>query len=280
MTSTALTAFMHAVLGEDAATALMKAGERSSALASVVGPRTVVGWVNLASRWDYNGVVPGLDESFLSFTKNEDGLSGAIAIGDQQLDFENAQPENLAAMMCVGLGCTPDLSKSEDANAVALAQLGETIDLMVKTRVVRLLKAETPQCAKCHKFYSRENVSDRCPHCSEPLEKAELPGRQAKPIGQDAPMGQQAPTPTAPRRMASKGPAQVKMTKSMMERRCSVCESTQFSKGGDFKGCWCLRELGKFAKSERDGDGCVVSFGSEWSKKNIALLLDIVGDKE
>lgn len=278
--TTALTAFMNAVLGEDAALALMKAGERSSALASVVGPRTVVGWVNLASRWDYNGVVPGLDESFLAFTKNEDGLSGAIAIGDQQLDFENAQPENLAAMMCVGLGCAPDLSKSEDANAVALAQLGETIDLMVKTRVVRLLKAETPQCAKCHKFYSRENASDRCPHCSEPLEKAELPGRQAKPIGQDAPMGAQAPVATAPRRMASKGPAQVKMTKSMAERKCSVCEAAQFSKRGDFTGCFCLRELGRFAKAEPEGDGYLVTFGSEWSRKNIQLLLDIVSTEE
>jgi hypothetical protein len=278
--SAAFNLFMQAVLGEDATTALQKAGERSAPLAAIIGPRTVVGWVNLASRWDYDGVVPGHDDSLLRFAKSESGLTGVIAMGESQLDFENAQPENLAAMICVGLGCPPDLLKAETATQVALAQLGETIDLMVKARVVRLLKAETPQCKSCHKFYSIKHEGSCCPHCSTELDKAELPGRQAKPIGQDAPEGQQAPTPTAPRRMASKGPQQVSMTKSMMERKCSVCESTQFTKSGEFKGCFCLRELGTFAKSEPKDDGCLVTFGSEWTKKNIELLLDIVGEKE
>lgn len=267
---------MNEVLGEDATAALSKAGERSESLAAIVGPRTVVGWVNLAARWDYDGIIPGHDESLLRFAKNEHGLTGTVALGERQLDFEHAQPEHLAAMLCVGLGCPPDLAKSEGATQVALAQLGETIDLMVKARVATLLKAEKPRfdctCESSH----CETSGCEC-SCHHRVKKAELPGKAAGAIAPDAPEGQAAPQAKAPRRMATAKPTSVAMTKSMVESRCSVCEATQFAKNGDFRGCFCLRELGRFVKSEPYGDGCVVTFGSEWSKKNIALLLDIVG---
>ena len=266
---------MREVLGEDATTALVKAGDRSEALAAVVGPRTVVGWVNLASRWSYDGVVPGHEGSFLQFQKSEAGLTGAVAMGDQQLDFENAQPEHLAAMLCVGLGCPPDLVKSEGATQVALAQLGETIDLMVKAHLLTLLKSETPRCKNCNKFYSAEEK--KCPRC---LDKAELPGKAAGAIPPDGPEGQEAPQSKAPRRMATAKPTQVSMTKSMSERKCSVCESAQFTKSGELKGCYCLRELARFTKSERQGDGYLVTFGPEWKRSQIQLFLDIVGDEE
>lgn len=273
----ALHAFMHEVLGEDAATALAKAGERSEALASIVGPRTVVGWVNLAARWDYDGSVPGQEGSFLQFQKTEHGLTGAVAMGDQQLDFQNAQPEHLAAMLCVGLGCPPDLAKSEDATQLALARLGETIDLMVKARVATLLKAEAPRCKSCNKFYGAQH--EKCPRCGD-MDKAELPGKAAGAIAPDAPEGQQAPQAKAPRRMATKAPTQVSMTKSMSERKCSVCESAQFTKSGELKGCFCLRDLARFARSEPQGDGYLVTFGPEWKKSQIRLFLDIVGSEE
>ena len=275
--SDALLSFMRAVLGEDATTALMKAGERSEALAAVIGPRTVLGWCLLASRWPYDGVVPGHDDSLLHFKKSEKGLTGIIAMGSEQLDFENAQPENLASMMCVGLGCQLALVKSEGVGPVAMAKLGETIDLMVKARVVSLLKAEVPQCKECHRFFSADDKHSpgKCPHCSK-MEKAELPGQSAKPLTQDAPQSQQAPTATAPRRSATKAPA-VSMTKSMMESRCTLCGSSQFSRSGDFRGCYCLRDLAKHAHSEPYKDGCRVVFGPEWGPKSVQLLLDIVG---
>lgn len=267
---------MSAVLGDDATTALVKAGERSEPLAAILGPRTVVGWVNLASRWDFDGVIPGHDTSYLRFEKTEHGLTGAVALGERQLDFENAQPEHLAAMLCVGLGCATELAKSEDETNLALAQLGETIDLMVKARVATLLKSEPPpRCKGCNKFYSAQH-KDRCPHCSVELDKAELPGKAAGATPPEAPQTQQAPTATAPRRMASKNPM-VSMTKSMSERKCTVCESAQFTKSGELKGCFCLRDLAKFAKSEREGDGYKVTFGKEWSKSQVQLFIDIVG---
>jgi hypothetical protein len=277
MQTDATTSFMNAVLGEDATAALAKAEERSAVLAGVVGPRTILGWVMLASRWDYDGFVPGHDGSQLQFAKSENGLTGIVALGEQQLDFENARPEHLAAMLCVGLGCPPDLSKSEGATQLALVQLGETIDLMVKSHIVNLLKNEpTPRCKSCNKFYSSKH-KDRCPHCSTELEKAELPGSAAKALAPQAPDAQQAPKSTAPNRMATKAPPTVGLTKSMMERKCSVCDASQFTKSGDFKGCYCIRDLAKFAKSERRGDGVVVEFGREWTPSNIQLFVDIVG---
>jgi hypothetical protein len=289
----ALHAFMNEVLGEDATTALVKAGDRSEALAAIVGPRTVVGWVNLASRWSYDGVVPGHEGSFLQFQKNETGLTGAVAMGDQQLDFENAQPEHLAAMLCVGLGCPPDLMKSEGATQVALAQLGETIDLMVKAHLLTLLKAEPKageRCPKCHsKDVRTAPAGVKCGNCgtnyspqegdARETKKAELPGKAAGAIPPDGPEGQEAPQSKAPRRMATAKPTQLTLTKSMSERKCSVCESSQFSKG-ELKGCYCLRALARFTKSEPKGDGYLVTFGPEWSKSQIRLFLDIVGEEE
>lgn len=274
----ALKAFMLAVLGEDAFAALTKAGERSDALCSLLGPRTILGWVNLATRWDYDGFVPGLDDtSALQFTKSEHGITGMVALGEQQLDFTNARPEHLAAMLCVGLGCPPDMKKSEGTGNDALAKLGSSIDLMLTQRVVSLLKAEAPppRCGSCNKFYSSKH-KERCPHCRTPLEKAEMPGKAAAPGAPEPPAGAGAPTAKAPRRMATAKPSQVTMTKSMSEQKCSVCEAPQFRKG-EFTGCFCLRELGRFAKSERVGENYLVTFGPEWSKKNVSLLMHIVG---
>lgn len=306
MTTPAMLSFMNAVLGEDATTALVKAGERSESLANVIGPRVIVGWVNLASRWDYSGVVPGHEASFLQFQKSEHGLTGAVALGDQQLDFENAQADHLAAMLCVGLGCPPDLKKSEGASAPALEALGRSIDLMVKMRVVDLLKAETPRCKGCNKFYSakldscphcdgapacskcdgkkvQQNVAQgedrwRCPKCDgSAMDKAEKPGKAAGALAPLAPVAQTAPVTKQPTRSA-KPPKQIAMTKSMSERKCSVCEAPQFRKG-ELTGCYCLRDLARFTKSEPKGDGYLVTFGPEWGKSHIRLFLDIVGEE-
>jgi hypothetical protein len=266
--------FLQAVLGEDAHAALSKAGERSQPLAAVIGPRTVLGWCNLASRWSYDGTVPGHDDSLLRFEKSEGGLTGIIAIGDRQLDFENAQPANLSAMLCVSLGCSPDLAKSEDATQRALARLGETIDLMVKARVVNLLKAETPRCKACNKCYGVK--LDKCPRCSEELDKAELPGKAHGATAPEAPQTQDAPQAKAPSRMAVKKPTSLNMTKSQMETRCTVCEATQFSKSGEYRGCHCLRDLAKSTTTELKGDGCVVTFGDGWTKSHIRMLMEIV----
>jgi len=266
---TAIDNFMGAVLGEAAYAALQKAGERSRPLAAVIGPRTVMGWANLAARWDYEGTIPGHEDSLLQFTKSATGLTGSIAMDDTQMDFENAAATNLAAILCVQLGCQPDLSKSEGATQVAIAKLGETIDLMVKARVVSLLKSE-PVCKKCHCAMTK----GKCPKC---MDKAELPGKAAGAIAPKAPVAQQAPVPTAPKRMATRAPS-VSMTKSQSTKKCSVCGSAQFTSSGDWKACYCLRELAKSVNCEPTETGYDLTFGDDWSPSHIKLLMDIVGE--
>jgi hypothetical protein len=266
---------MRAVLGEDACQALAKAAERSEALGGVIGPRTVIGWATLAARWDYDGQVPGIEDSQLTFEKGENHqLTGSIRLGQEELEFENATVPHLAAMLCVGLGCQKDFSKSlKDSD---LAGLGENIDLLVKARVVNLLKAmkEISACEECGK--RRYVVVCKCKG-KKKVEKTELPGQQAKPGAPIPPTGFTAPTKTAPKPMQ---PPRVKLTKAMTETKCSVCEASQFDRRGEFKGCYCLRDLARFAKSERDGEDFVVTFSKEWTKSSIALLMDIVGAQE
>jgi hypothetical protein len=272
MPSDSIQVFARSVIGDDAFGALNKAAERAPDLAGVVWPRLVIGWVNLASRWDYDGFVPGHENSLLRFTKSENGLTGSVAIGESQLDFEDACPENLSAILCVALGCTPELAKSE--NSAALAALGASIDLMVTQRVVALLKAEgpPPRCNACSKFYHAK-YKDKCPYCS--VDKTEPPGKSAAPQAPDAQIKPEAPTPNAPKRVAK--PTTISLTKSMAEHKCSVCQAPQVRKG-QFIGCHCLRDLGRFAKSEKNGDRYLVTFDPEhWTKNNVRLLLDIVG---
>ena len=268
-----LDSFMDAVLGSDASNALAKAAQRSATIANIIGPRTIVGWSNLASRWSYDGTVPGLEDSVLRFEKTENGLTGIMSIGDVQLDFEDAQPENLSAMLCVGLKCSPDLSKSEGATVKAMGQLGETVDLMIKVRAVTLLKTEPKcNCKKC------TEAKCKC-HCHD-VEKTELPSKMAAPKPPDEPVGAMAPVATTPRRTAIKKPV-AGMIKSLdlndrhMGTKCSVCDSTSF-RDGEFRACFCLRELAPFVKSEYIDNGVRLTFGDEWSAHARILLKDIL----
>lgn len=231
--------FMEAILGNDAFSALFKAGERYESLSGIINPRAIVGWANLASRWSYDGTVPGIEDSILRFAKSESGLTGFLSIGEQQLDFENANAEHLAAILCVSLGCSTDLYKSEPATFESLGILGQNIDLMVKARVINLLKAE----------------------------ETKKPSKVVIEVQKDLIIKQDT------------SPPQFVMTKSMSESRCTVCESTQFSKAGEFKGCFCLRSLARFVKAECVDDGYLLTFGPEWGKSHIRLLSDIVRNK-
>jgi hypothetical protein len=279
--TTPIRSFMHAVLGEDAATALAKAADRSEALGSVLGPRTIVGWLALASRWDFEGEIPGMPGSNLEFHKNEatDLFHGSVTIANETYDFEHANLTHLAAALSCALGVNGQVSKAlKDSE---LVKLGANIDLLVKMQVVNALrKSNAPDalradCKECGGNGKKDGKP--CPGC---VAKAELPGQAAAPKGPGGPEAPEAPTPTAPSR--SKPPPKapgLKVTKSQAESHCSVCDAPQF-KGDTFTGCFCLRSLGKFAKAEPVEGGYMVAFGSEWTKNNIKLLFDIMGPGE
>ena len=245
--------FIKDVLGDTAAQALHKATEHSQALGSVLGPRVVLGWLSFAGNYGYDGEVPGVSDSTLTFKKSEDGLfNGSLSIGSDGLDFSNASPTQLAATLTVALGGSHPLSKGiKDSDLVGL---GKSVDLLVKSRVVQLLKAAINEGAK-----SGTQATPRGP--LEPI----------------APEGEKKANANQQPKLPSQ--TKIKLTKSQAEKKCSVCEAASFDKKGNFCACacFCLRALAKSASSVATDDGFEVTFGKEWSQNNIRVFLDIVG---
>lgn len=128
--------FLISVLGSDGASALLKAAERRPILECVLVPRTIIAWIGSAVRVNYEGEIPGVENSYISLTKGEhpDRFKGAIAVGDVVHTFEHADILHVAAAMGIVLGVNGQkidpLLKGQD-----LSKLGKSIDLLVAAKV-------------------------------------------------------------------------------------------------------------------------------------------------
>lgn len=286
--------FLQAVLGPDAATALRKAGERHQALSSVIGSRTIFGWLGFASRWGYEGEIPGTPGSWLSLGKTETGLAGEVRMGKNVHTFADADIPLVAATVCVALGA--DLAPDEDLRDDSITKLGQQVDLLITARAAAMAKAEhegmvewpdaeADECPVCGTTTDGEGNCSYCEeeHAKKPIEKGgfEAPGKQAE---QKAPSGAAGggftpPTATTPSRKAKRGKFQAKLTQSQATTKCSVCEEPQFH-GDEFTGCACLRDLAKHVDAEAAGDVYQLTFHEPWTKQDVALLMDIVSGGE
>jgi len=308
---THLNSFLKAVLGADAAGALKKAADRSDSLATVLGARTVVGWVGLASRWGYEGEVPGLPGSYLRFAKSEQGFEGQIRLGKNDYSFKGVDLPHVAAGLSVALGA--DQTPDEDLRDAELAALGQNIDLLLKTQVIKSEGEGDWDHHKPGSYQHSENVGDDCHGCrkpmaadttihtrgweddpeealcdncysksaakSEPLDKFDAPGAAATQKKPSGPVdgGFTAPKATAPMR-AKKKKFGTKLTMSQASAKCSVCDAPQFA-GDVFVGCHCLKDLAKHASATAADGGFFVEFDPAfWSREDATLLLDIVGE--
>jgi hypothetical protein len=230
--------------------------------------------MEFASRWGYEGEVPGLPGSYLHLAKNEGGLEGEVRMGKAQHTFKGADLALAAASVCVALSA--DLPPDEDLRDAELVKLGKNIDILIATRAAALAKAEE----------STSSEEDSSEESSDDLEKAGFtaPGKQAEQRAPSGPQGEgfTAPVPT---QVARKKPrrAGLKLTQSEATSKCSVCEEPQF-RGDRFVGCYCLRDLAKHAEADAVDGGYRLTFDPEfWSKQDVALLVDIVaegGDRE
>ncbi|CAB4127165.1 NAT_SF domain containing protein [uncultured Caudovirales phage] len=144
--------FMLAVLGETGSKALAKASATSSFMAQAIVPRTILSWVALAARYSYSGEVPGNPEYLMEFTKTESGFSGFV--GDYS--FVDQPVYHLAASLACAMDVTqelPNAFKVSDLN-----RLGKSVDLLVKSNMVRLLKKELDPNLGYH-FQHEESTS-------------------------------------------------------------------------------------------------------------------------
>lgn len=137
--------FLREVLGLDGAGALLKAVARAPILEPVLVPRTILSWLATAIRIGYEGCLPGLDNSYLVISKNEqDNFTGAVTIGGAVYEFEDTSITHVAAALGMALGVhlsgIDPMIKSQD-----LTKLGKTIDLLVKAKIVtKELAKNTP----------------------------------------------------------------------------------------------------------------------------------------
>jgi GNAT superfamily N-acetyltransferase len=123
--------FLVATLGEDGAQALAKAAERWPPLAAVLVPRAIMAWLTVVD--DFEGQLPGVDNTYLSFTKAEEAYTGTIAVGDTSYGFEAATPAHLAASIGISMGLDAD-DLDPALRDLDLQRLGKSIDLLVKAR--------------------------------------------------------------------------------------------------------------------------------------------------
>jgi hypothetical protein len=127
--------FLVAVLGADGADAIQRAVQKSEELARVLVPRTLLSWSALVGAYGYEGPLPGVERTYLSFSKSESGsYSGALTVGDDTIPFEDASVYRLAAHMAVVLQLDDGIP-AQELRAMDLTKLGKSIDLLVRTRV-------------------------------------------------------------------------------------------------------------------------------------------------
>lgn len=127
--------FMEGVLGANGARALFKAAERSAALKGALMPRTILAWLDLATRYQYEGELPGVENTYFTFKKNEaQGFDGAVSIGEDVFSFEKATVYHVAGSIAAALGSEP--GAVDGVKDLDLARLGRSIDLLAKAQVV------------------------------------------------------------------------------------------------------------------------------------------------
>lgn len=154
--------FMAAALGTDGAQALRKAAERDPRLDQILIPRAIVGWLSFTTAHEYEGQIPGIENSYVQFQKSEDGFSGSVTFNEGVYSFENASVYHLAASIALALGVETGPLDAKVRDAV-LVKLGKSIDTLVKAQVLtqelKNAKSLAPQVITAHGKYHIEKDS-------------------------------------------------------------------------------------------------------------------------
>lgn len=288
--------FLTAVLGNDGAIALQKAADRSEDLGNALVPRAILSWLNAATKYDFDGAIPGVTNTYVSFSKSEKGFSGSIDLHGENYAFKDASIFHLAASVATAISVN-DISTG--ARSSEIEKLGRSVDLLAKTRILSdaLSKAEKEKQEKSYECQGKDECTDTgCITRGHVLEKnkdshggAASKGAAASAVAPAMPLPPTAVQPEQPRITAKlpklPGSAQVpkvaksmtvNITKSEADKGCSMCGKAQFIEN-EFKGCICLRALAKNSVVNMDEYGYIVKLGEEWSKDEIFTLFECIG---
>jgi hypothetical protein len=304
--------FMKSILGEDGQQAFDKMIKRAPGIGVLLAPRTILGWISTASRINYEGELPGVNNSYVSLSKSEDGIHGAVAVEGVQHTFEGHDLVHVAAAISQALG-VESIDIDPSVRDTDLSKLGKSIDLLVKARTIAHVAEEemskfalAPTKMTQHGAYhivhtpgqkypysihhtgTGERVQSGIAtlqnaqviakwHASRPMVKTEPPGQAAAPR---PPLEQQpGPTPQATQPVVNKPPMQKSTRRELMvkhedaERPCQIC-GQQLFKSQQFVGCLCFRSVAKSVQTRDTQNGFVLQFNrSELDDDTLQTLI-------
>jgi hypothetical protein len=267
-------AFLKAVLGTDGASSLKKAADKYEDLEGAIVPRAIMAWLGVVSRGDYEGGLPGVDDSYLDFSKNEDATySGSIAIGEGIFPFQNANVFHLAAGVALSLGASLEQENIKDVDVV---RLGKSIDILVKA-----------------KYLSGTEMAKALPG---PPNKPEVRGTPAPPM---APTKQVEKVKPPANQLPAKAPKQAKLPKhkipklrvkmpstsakksfelptEALKSECNECGQV-LVKNEKFVGCLCFKDMARHVTLSKHDNRYAIGFGSGVDEDGMAAILDALG---
>ena len=178
--------FLKEIFGEEGHAAMERTVERAPIFKSIIIPRAIIAWISTVNRLGYEGELPGTPNSYVSLAKNDkDTFTGALTIDGELYEFKDADMLHVAASVGVALGLEiepiNDKIKTKD-----LSKLGKSIDMLVKSRIVKNAKASlvkkeeepvvetsiitpTKPISKVRYFRLSKSESEACcPECDSP----------------------------------------------------------------------------------------------------------------
>lgn len=129
---TSETDFLQEVLGTAGYAALKKAIDYEPEIGSVVVPRAMLSWLD--AQTEYEGAVPGFEDSQASIKKSVKGFSGTIRVGTETHEFDNASVFRVAASIAHFTGTGP-VNPDPELRDQVLVKLGKSIDSLVKAQI-------------------------------------------------------------------------------------------------------------------------------------------------
>jgi hypothetical protein len=239
-------------------------------------------WLEAVSHVPFDGELPGVPGTKLKLSKNESTYSGCITLGDDLYSFRDASMYHVAGSVAVALG--EDADHAPALCSPALAKLGKSIDLLVKSRTLRKM-AKPKGGAAGGKGIQLPGVAAQpqqpmaptppipeAPKPTGPAAGSKTSGTPAK-EGDTKPGGTAKPAPgTKP---APKKPS-LKVTKAEARRECPACGGQQF-KADRFTACLCFQDLAKSVKTTLVDGGYLLEFGAGWDHDAVTTLAENLG---
>ena len=230
-------------------------------------PRAVWAWISTVGKLGWEGELPGVENSYFSLNKNENSYDGALTIQNELVTFEGADALHVAASVGVALGIEVD-PISEQLKKKDLTNLGKSIDLLVKTEIIKKLKKQ-----------KELNKKDDLPAGSPgPAHKPAAPFEPEKPVKASKQVSSQGQIPKS---NLALGQHQIRVSKAELEKKCEECGEVQTKSEDEgkreFVGCLCYKELSKNIKIESIQDGYLLKF-DDLDEDAISSLIEFFKD--